>query len=617
MAQKNASPLPPGSLKIFNQVIDNDVGQPALGQTVQSQLRRPPLPAAGVPKLPLRIATIASEHLNTCLRETCQVNTIAADAAIDKMVALAERADFLLLETSWVYQSKGWAEKLRKSTLRDNALITRLLAECRLRDIPTVLWFTLDRTNLDMFDHLHGQFTQTFASDPEVVRRLSERGNSALPLAPAVAPTLHNPFFAAHDGDQYQRRDFGIASDSYRELCSFDSNSPLPDLFAPALDHLFWIFETRFTMRNNNARLGKDFRRRFLGCMQDVDRATILKNSQYYISGVTNPANSHGERARNMLEAMAAKSLVLTNAEPFLDAVDPFLKRVSNGAEMRAALDETINNPHLQRMMTHLAYREVMQNHTYADRLRSIAEVLGLSEDRTSAQDDPMVTALVPTMRPELLPFVLNGYRQHNYKNLEMVVLLHSDTYGPDDVAPMLREDDRVRVVRVPEAQSISTVMNVGISESAGDYWARIDDDDYYGPNYFNDAMINRKFYDFDICGKSQWLIYFEAFKGVFTHKKDWAAHSGNTAIAGGTFLIKNSRDGRLQFDDRVQGFADVDFIGRAVDAGNPRIISSDPFNFLQIRRMDRRSHTWTADTSQIKRSEQICNGINLARIGI
>lgn len=615
-APPNAAPAP-GSLKIFNAVIENDVGQPVLGEAVQKQLRHPKLKVPPKSKVGLQIATIASSYLNECLRETCTARSISADAEISEIMRVIENSDMLLVETSWVYQSKNWSQRIRKSTRTDNALITRLLSECRLRGIPTALWFTLDHTNLEMFAHLHGQFTHTFASDPAVMAALEGDGGPVTRLAPAVAPTLHNPYFEAHDGDQYRRKDFGIASDSYRELCSFDSNSPLPDIMTPALDHLFWLFETRFTMRNNNARLRKDFRRRFLGCMQDVDRSTILKNSGIYLSGLTNTGGAHGERSRNMLEAMASKALVMTNAEPFLDAVEPYLRRVGTADEMRTALNETINNPHLHRMMTHLAYREVMQNHTYADRLKTIADTLGLDEEKTAGEGDPMVTALVPTMRPELLPFVLNGWRQHNYANREMVVLLHSDTHMPQDVAHMVREDDNVRVVRVPESQSISTVMNVGIDEAQGDFWSRIDDDDYYGPNYYNDAMINRKFYDFDICGKSQWMIYFEAFKGVFAHKKDWAAHSGNTAIAGGTFLIRKTKDGSLRFDDRVQGFADVDFIGRAVDAGNTRIISSDPFNFLQIRRMDRKSHTWTADTSQIKRSEQISEGINLARIGI
>ena len=615
MTPKNRQ-FPIGSLKGFHQIMENDLGNPALGAGVRKRQFRPAPPNS---RLPLRMATVASKYLNICLEQTCRLKRLRPMRARSDLAEALSGMDLVLIEVNWEYENRNWAPQMRNVDAANaaNGPLELLLSTCRELGIPTAMWITADRTSQEVFAHLHGRCDATFAGDPVLAKRLSEGGKPAHHLPPAIEPRLHNPLFRDQEGAQYVRRNFGLASDSYNELCGFDSESPVPGLLEPALDYLFWIFETRFAMRNNNARLGKNYRRRFLGCFEDLDRATILKNSQYYLSAVPRPEIAQPDKARNLLEAMAAKSVSITNMEPFLDAVEPFLRRVGSADEVRATLAEFTENPHLHRILTHLAYREVMQNHTYADRLRSIADHLRLPPGKVAAKGDPLITAMVPTMRPQLLPFVLDGYRRHNYKNLEMVIVLHSDSYSASDLAPMLREEDRARVIRVPESQSVGTALNVGIDEAQGDYWARIDDDDYYGPNYFNDAMLNRKFYDFDICGKSQWFIYFEALNGAFVHKKNWAAHSINPVIAGGTFLIRNSRDGRLRFDDRVRGYADVDLIGREIDRGECRIVSSDPFNFLQIRRMDRKSHTWTADMSQIARSEQITEGMNLSRIGI
>ena len=628
MQDAKIQPPPPGSFQHFQALIDGDVGNPALGAFVRDRLR--PAPDPGRPRpMALRVATIASAYLDLCLGEACHVAALPHEARDDQILDLASDCDLLLVETSWAYASRGWGPDIRRRADAGGRRIARLLEDCRRRGLPTALWITEDRTGLDAFAHLHGRFDRSFAADPAVAGALG-RGEVEI-LPPAVAPTLHNPLQPGHDGLAYQSREFGVCTDAYFEMTA--PGSPLPDLLEPALDHLLWIFETRFLMRNNNARLPKDYRRRFLGCLEEVDRAAILRNAHVYVSGARHAGGAGGAgsggvaRTRNAMEAMAAKAAVVTNAPPVLEAVRPFAEAVETPEAMRAALEALTFQPHYRRMVTHMAYREVLSHHTYAHRLRRIAAALDVPAWRIGGGAgaagggvDPSatsVTAIMPTMRPELLPFALAGHRRSTHPDLDLLIVLHSDEYGPRDVAPMLREDDRARVIRVPESQAVGAAINAGIDEAQGEYWAKIDDDDYYGPRFFSDMMLNRAFGDFDIGGKSQWMIYFEALDAVFAHKKDWAAHSTNTALAGGTFVVRRSDDEALRFDDRVRGFTDIDMLGRAVDAGGYRIVSGDPFGFLQVRRRDRRTHAWTADQDQIRRSERICDGIDLTRISV
>lgn len=611
-SQTQSQTLPPGSLKAFEQLIANDLGNPALAAAIPA--RRAP-PANAPDRLGLRLGTVASRYLNFCLDQTtCALSRLRSGTAPDDWAQALGALDMVLIEVCWSYQEGAWAPLMREPAAlsRADSPLAGLLAACRAQGVPVAFWFTADRTSLDIFGHLHGAADASFAADPAVAGALE-----AELCLPAICPALHNPLVDDPQGQQFVARNFALASDSYNELCGFDSASPVPGLLEPALDYLFWIFETRFLMRNNNARLAKDFRRRFVGCLTDADRALILKHSEIYLSAVPRPEIAQPDKIRNILEAMAAKTAVVTNMAPVIEALAPFVHRAENPEAVRAALQGLTQDPHLHRSLTHLAYREVMTRHSYADRLAQMGRSLGLPPGKTAKPPQPSVTALVPTMRPELLPFVLEGYRRHAYDPLDLVIVLHSDSYSPSDIAPMLRDSDRAQVIRVPESQSVGMALNVGIDAAGGDYWARIDDDDYYGPNYFGDAMLNRQFCDFDICGKSQWFIYFEALKGAFVHKRNWAAHSTNPVIAGGTFLVRNSGEARLRFDDRVRGYADIDLLGRAIDAGGTNVVSSDPFNFLQIRRMDRKSHTWTADTHQIKRTEQITQGMDLARIAI
>lgn len=612
---KPAQPPRAGSLKRFEALMVNDLGNPKLGAFVRNWAQ----PVKAAAPADLSIATIATKYLNRCLAPNANITRLSPDKPVVQLLEAKRPLDFLLIETSWVYEAEAWAPIVRSTQAdgEDNTL-RQLLAVCNtLKSLPTVLWFTLDEAHLDTFAPLVAAVDHVFAADPALIPRLERLARRPVELLrPAVEPTLNNPLFQDDMGLQWARSDFGICTDTYNELCNGADIETVHKRLAPALDHLFWIFETRFLMRNNNARLPKDYMRRFLGCFDETHRATFLKFSEIYLNMAAQPGRPKYEQTRNMLEAMASKALVIGNIEPAMPEVEGLFAEAGSADELEAVLAAALSNPGATRRMKHLAYRTVMEHHTYADRLRSIARTLGLPEERIRPPEPPLITAIVPTMRPELLPFVLNGYRRQLYPNLELVVVLHSDSYAASDIAPLLREDDAARVIRVPEDQAVGTALNVGIDAANGDYWARIDDDDYYGPHYFSDMMLNRKFYDFDICGKSQWFIYFEAFQAAFAHKKDWYAHSTNPAIAGGTFLVRNSRGKRFRFDNRVRGYADVDLIGREIDRGC-KLVSSDPFNFLQIRRNDRKSHTWTADAADIRVSEKIADGLDLSRIAI
>jgi len=605
-----------GSLRRFEQLITEDLANPKFYDFVNDWGQQSP----PVSKVPLVVATIASDYLNLCLAQNCNIVRLLPNDFENQLAK--NDVDFVLMETSWLYADPQWATLIRRAiNSKKNNPLFELLGTCQSqggrRPIPTVLWFTQDKLHIDSFAHLVDRFDHVFAAMPGMAMALGDYTTKPIGnLPPAVEPTFHNPMMNDDRGAQSDRDKFFICSDSYHELSSFDANSNVQNLLDPALDYIFWLFETRYRMRNNNARVPKNFRRRFVGCFDEAERSVFLKLSDFYLAMVNDPGELGYHHYRNILESMASKSLVLTNLEQSVDLIDPYLFPITSDRDLRDALAGLTGDPHLGRRMRHLAYRHVLENHSYLDRLRSICEVIDIRPGRIGVVGNPRVTAIVPTMRPELLPFVLEGYRQQTYANLELVIVLHSDHSSPKDIMPLLREEDYARVVHVPSDQAVGAALNTGIDYSDGSYWCRIDDDDYYGPNYFRDMMLNRKISDFDICGKSQWFIYFEEFSQIQVHKKDWAAHSSNPAIAGGTFVVRNAGDGSLRFDDKVRGYADVDFIGREIDRGG-KLVSSDPFNFLQIRRNDRTSHTWTADASSINTAETISNGIDLSAIAI
>jgi hypothetical protein len=62
-------------------------------------------------------------------------------------------------------------------------------------------------------------------------------------------------------------------------------------------------------------------------------------------------------------------------------------------------------------------------------------------------------------------------------------------------------------------------------------------------------------------------------------------------------------------FPEDVRGYADTLFLTRAKERDD-RIVAADPFNFIQVRRTDPTSHTWTAGPNNLNLSGPSRNGL-------
>ena len=158
----------------------------------------------------------------------------------------------------------------------------------------------------------------------------------------------------------------------------------------------------------------------------------------------------------------------------------------------------------------------------------------------------------------------------------------------PDGIARLVRETKGARLCAVPADKTIGYCMNFGIDQVEAEYWAKWDDDDVYGPHFLSDQMLQRKYLDFDVAGKAAIFNYIEEHDAIYL--RDGAVRDTlSQHLGGGTLLVRN--DGRY-FAEDGRGSEDRAFVFLARERGD-RVVSGDPFNFIQIRRKDTSTHTW------------------------
>lgn len=569
----------------------------------------------------LTIATVGTAYTDMSLAQNATVIPLKSSNWLT-VLNHEKGISFLLIESGYVYADADWLISVVSTfeagtAVKDNALLS-LISFCKKCEIPCIFWFQENPEQALDFLKIAQSVDHVFSTSKSAIKAFKklEPVLQVHHLPTAIEPRLFNPLQASETGKSDVKSNFYICFDKFRELSDGYNDAPLAKLLEPALDYSFWIFESRFEMRANSARLASHFKRRFLGCFSTAGRAFIYKMSDISLQ-FSKTAKPTANDERHILEAIASKALVLTNMTCKDTVFEGLVVPADNPKDVAAHLHRFSSNHATSRKLRHLAYRNVMKNHTFFNRLVRICEVIGLSTAHYDLNETQTITVILPTKRPELIPFALNNFRQQTYAALELVIVLHGN--GPERAAiqNLIQKDEAVRIIVMPECQSISTALNAGIALSEGTYFARMDDDDYYGPNYFSDAMLTRQYVDFDILGKAQWMVHFEATGKTVLHKGDAASHSTNPAIAGGTFLVRNNLNDRVWFYDRVQGYADVDFIGRNIVENDRVLVSSDPFNFVQIRRNDPQSHTWTIQHDKFKHNEIVCDGFDFEAFAI
>jgi glycosyltransferase involved in cell wall biosynthesis len=94
----------------------------------------------------------------------------------------------------------------------------------------------------------------------------------------------------------------------------------------------------------------------------------------------------------------------------------------------------------------------------------------------------PYVSTILTTRdRPRLFSLALKYYRRQTFTDRELIVVDDGVEHPVD--ATLLR-DDTERLVRLPSGAKLGDKLNAGIAAARGVWCQKMDDDDYYAPNY-------------------------------------------------------------------------------------------------------------------------------------
>lgn len=202
------------------------------------------------------------------------------------------------------------------------------------------------------------------------------------------------------------------------------------------------------------------------------------------------------------------------------------------------------------------------------------------------------VSIIVCTNRSRFFDNILLNYRNQQYKNKELIIILNKDSMNLKQFQRRALPYKNVSVYKVPEKISLGQCLNCGIARARFSFIAKFDDDDYYSPFYLKEQLKALRRTKSDVVGKHACLVYLAATRNLII-RSHTEQYKYVDFVQGGTILAARRVIKQVRFPDRSLG-EDVAFLKKCNKKGF-KTFATSPYNYVYIRRKNKKSHTWKA----------------------
>lgn len=501
-----------------------------------------------------------------------------------------KKIDLLFVESAWHGNHDQWATLIGKRKKYSDEL-RDLVVWCRAGGIPTVFWNKEDPPHFIDFVGSAGLFDLVLTTDSgKIPSYKKELGHDDVAVMPFAAQTeIHTP---ARNGLDRDVREIAFGGMYFAH--KFKSRREQMDLLLGGAIDAEKRTGTRLEIFSRY--LGHMERYQFPGAMGErvvgslsYDRMLRAYRAYKIFLNVNTVTDSPTMCARRLFEITACGTSVLTTPSASVRnyfADDEILvadsrKRAENH------LRSLIQSPELRDRMVHRAQRRIWDEHTYTHRAEEILARIAPSKHRGIKV--PSVSVLAPTMRPQQVQHIVDSVKTQQGVETQLVLLTHGFELSDQQLREM-RATSGLDIVheQIDKSLSLGTMLNRGVELSDGDVLSKMDDDDFYAPQYLRDLLRAMFHSRAEVVGKAAHFMHLADRDMVLLRQPD-LEHRFVEGIVGPTLTANRETFLAHPFGNRTRG-EDSQFV-KDVQRDGGSVYAADRFNFCQMR--GRSDHTW------------------------
>lgn len=550
-------------------------------------------------QLNLKVLTLVSEDLFVSLQPSCHAIKLPESQWCHVVDTL--QPDFFLIESSTEKHVIDW---LTGKPAED---FNKFLKKCRACSIPVVFWHTSDVSRVELFESIVAEADVVGCVSEPVLDKYKSLGvKTVVSLPLAVQPAIFNPFVQPH---QVSREGGQVLFDSWSDLIEFpDSNAELLRQFVG--DGLR-IVDPNWLYMSNKLVDSPELSECVLGKVDLLQLAQLYKTSNLLIlSG--DSLLSEESRTQRLINGLSSGCAVFS---PGKIVSDFSLAEMTLDIDQLSSGDGRLATASLNKF-AHRARRTLWSKHTYMHRLESLCNLLNLDVDFPSL---PKIEVVTPTKRPHLITECLARFEAFDYPDKHMTIVLNTASeHVVKDAKNILSGAKDVSLLVVHEELNIGTCLNLAIQKTPADVWLKVDDDDFYGPNYILDFALVYHCLAADSVAKAPAYTYFQALDQTHILKGGRFANSvaGEKGhFCGATLSGTREVNSKIPFSMERRANVDANFV-KALKSSGMLTLFLDNYNFSIFRGGDKNAHTWRVSDESIKKQADFSHeGVGLNSI--
>lgn len=359
---------------------DADPATPAAAAPVAppvaaAKRKRPPRPRSKGERL--RVASILDEMSQACFAPECELVPLSFEEWEEELDEA--QPDLLLVESAWSANDGEWQYRIAAYPRPDLAGLPALRAlvdGCRERGIPAAFWNKEDPVHFDRFAEAAALFDHVFTTDARCVERYralpGERTVTSLPFA--AQPRLHNP--AAVVPERSASPCFAGAW--YRDRHP-ERRQALEALLDAARPYGLVIYDRRFGGDDDAFGFPERFAPHVLGKLPYERILDVYKSHRVFLNA-NSVVDSPTMCSRRVFELAACDTAIVSTPGAALSALlgEGMVEEAGDEAAAGEALERVLGDEEERARRTRAARRAVFAEHTYAERLATIAATAGL-----------------------------------------------------------------------------------------------------------------------------------------------------------------------------------------------------------------------------------------------
>ena len=528
----------------------------------------------------LSIACLFDRFTFDCLSK--DINLIPISKSNWKSILNRPDVNYFFAESIWSGHDGGWKFAMSSFDTTAGNQLREVLKYCKKNKIKTIFWNKEDPINYESFIDVAKHFDHIFTSDEDMTEiYIRDTGNPNVYSLPfAAQPIIHNPirntlpeYDVCFAGSWYVR-EHGNRKKDTKLLVDSASNFDL---------HIY----DRFHGTDNRNKFPNEYNKYIKGSLSYNEVCMAYRSYKVFLN-VNSVNQSPTMFSRRVFEILASSTALISTSSVGMEQIlGDFISVVGTEEEAKSKLNELLNDNYYRNILAHLGYREVMNKHTYRHRLEYVFDKINYTFETPK---NPLISCVTCSNRPYMLDNILKNFNQQNYDNKELILLMQASDKEFSKIKSKLSEYENITLVRQLEHELLGFVFNKGVDIADGFYIAKFDDDDMYGPNYLSDGILPFDYTKASVVGKTETFLYHEATDNYYL-RFPGKRHRYLDFVMGATIIAKKEVFDKVRFGESNTG-EDSEFL-RQCKKNDIKIYSSDPYNWIHIRKKVDDFHTW------------------------